>query len=115
MARPRKLTRRSPSTAKRLAYTARAGYMPLRNATTGQSEAHMFYTCYSKDGVSDASARPVSVFPRRRARRVAATWQEFGGLGPKRMKWASDGTAGMAPYGGSTIPTRCSARRIWFS
>ena len=30
---------------------------------------------------------------------VAATWQEFGGLGPKRMKWASDGTAGMPPYG----------------
>ncbi len=41
-----------------LAYTTRAGYMPLRNATTGQSEAHIFYTCYSKDGVSDASSRP---------------------------------------------------------
>src|SRR5437763_8747505 len=37
-----------------LAYTARAGYMPLRNATTGQAEAHLFYTCYAKDGVSDA-------------------------------------------------------------
>ena len=35
-----------------LAYTARAGYLPLRNATTGQSEAHLFYTSYSKDGVS---------------------------------------------------------------
>ncbi|MGA1997453.1 MAG: hypothetical protein ABSH45_16890, partial [Bryobacteraceae bacterium] len=41
-----------------LAYTARAGYMPLRNATTGQSEAHLFYTSYTKDGVSDSSARP---------------------------------------------------------
>jgi carboxypeptidase C (cathepsin A) len=30
---------------------------------------------------------------------VAATWQEFGGLGPKRMKWATDGGAGVAPYG----------------
>src|ERR1035438_9582270 len=30
---------------------------------------------------------------------VAATWQEFGGFGPKRMKWASDGTAGPPPYG----------------
>jgi carboxypeptidase C (cathepsin A) len=29
---------------------------------------------------------------------VAATWQEFGGLGPKRMKWANDGTAGLPPY-----------------
>ena len=41
-----------------LAYTARAGYLPLRNATTGQSEAHVFFTCYAKDGVSDAAARP---------------------------------------------------------
>jgi carboxypeptidase C (cathepsin A) len=81
-----------------LAYTARAGYMPLRNATTGQSEAHLFYTCYAKDGVSDQAARPVLFFLGG-APGVAATWQEFGGLGPKRMKWANDGTAGLAPYG----------------
>ena len=80
-----------------LAYTARAGYMPLRNATTGQSEAHLFYTCYAKDGVTDASARPLLFFLGG-APGVAATWQEFGGLGPKRMKWANDGTAGMPPY-----------------
>ncbi len=81
-----------------LAYTARAGYMPLRNATTGQSEAHIFYTSYTKDGVSDASTRPVMMFFGG-APGVAAAWQEFGGLGPKRMKWAADGTAGTAPYG----------------
>ena len=79
-----------------LAYTAHAGYMPLRNATTGGSEAHIFYTAYSKDG-SDASARPV-VFFLGGAPGVSAAWQEFGGLGPKRMKWAEDGTAGSAPY-----------------
>src|ERR1039458_964296 len=45
-----------------LAYTARAGYMPLRNATTGQSEAHLFYTCYAKDGVPDTAVRPVLFF-----------------------------------------------------
>jgi carboxypeptidase C (cathepsin A) len=81
-----------------LAYTARVGYLALHNATSGQSEAHVFYTCYAKDGVSDASARPVLFFMGG-APGVASTWQEFGGLGPKRMKWASDGTAGMAPYG----------------
>ncbi len=80
-----------------LAYTARVGYIALRNATTGQSEAHLFYTCYAKDGVSDASARPVLFFLGG-APGVAATWQEFGGLGPKRMKWSNDGTAGMPPY-----------------
>ena len=81
-----------------LAYTARVGYMPLRNATTGQSEAHLFYTCYAKDAVSDGAARPVLFFLGG-APGVAATWQEFGGFGPKRMKWANDGTAGPPPYG----------------
>jgi carboxypeptidase C (cathepsin A) len=81
-----------------LAYTARVGYLALRNATTGQSEAHVFYTCYAKDGVSDSATRPVLFFMGG-APGVAATWQEFGGLGPKRMKWSSDGTAGMPPYG----------------
>ena len=86
-----------------LAYTARAGYLPLRNATTGQSEAHLFYTCYAKDGVTDASVRPV-VFFLGGAPGVAATWQEFGGLGPKRMQWANDGTAGQPPYRWSDNP-----------
>lgn len=84
-------------TGEAIAYTARAGYLPLRNATTGQSEAHVFYTCYAKDGATDASARPVLFFLGG-APGVAATWQEFGGLGPKRMKWANDGTAGLPPY-----------------
>jgi len=80
-----------------LAYTARAGYLPLRNATTGQSEAHLFYTCYVKDGETGAPVRPVLFFLGG-APGVAAIWQEFGGLGPKRMKWANDGTAGLPPY-----------------
>src|SRR5579872_1831390 len=80
-----------------VAYTARVGYLTLRNATTGQAEAHLFYTCYSKDGVSDESVRPV-VFFLGGAPGVAASWQEFGGLGPKRMKWASDGSAGSPPF-----------------
>jgi carboxypeptidase C (cathepsin A) len=86
-----------------LAYTARVGYIALRNATTGQSEAHVFYTCYAKEGVSDASVRPVLFFMGG-APGVAATWQEFGGLGPKRMKWSNDGTAGMPPYGWADNP-----------
>jgi carboxypeptidase C (cathepsin A) len=86
-----------------LAYTARAGYMPLRNATTGQSEAHLFYTSYAKDGAAGTSARPILFFVGG-APGVAAAWQEFGGLGPKRMKWAADGTAGLPPYGWTDNP-----------
>ena len=80
-----------------LAYTARAGFLSLRNATTGQSEAHLFYTCYTKDGVTGAPVRPILFFLGG-APGVAAAWQEFGGLGPKRMKWANDGSAGLPPY-----------------
>src|SRR6516164_4650079 len=58
-----------------LAYTARAGYLPLRNATSGQSEAHLFYTAYSKDGAADDSSRPV-VFFLGGAPGVSAAWQE---------------------------------------
>ncbi len=86
-----------------LAYTARAGYMALHNATSGQSEAHLFYTSYSKDGVSDASVRPLLFFFGG-APGVSAAWQEFGGFGPKRMKWASDGTSGDPPYGWTDNP-----------
>jgi carboxypeptidase C (cathepsin A) len=75
-----------------LAYTARAGYLPLRNATTGQVEGHLFYTCYARDGVSDSAARPL-VFFLGGGPGVSAAWQEFGGLGPKRMKWTSEGSA----------------------
>ena len=86
-----------------LAYTARTGYLPLRNATTGQSEAHIFYTAYAKDGVSDAWSRPL-VFFVGGGPGVSAAWQDLGGLGPKRMKWAGDGGAGMPPYGWTDNP-----------
>jgi carboxypeptidase C (cathepsin A) len=73
-----------------LAYTTRAGYMPLRNATTGQTEAHLFYTSYAKDGVTDAAGRPILFFVGG-APGVATSWQEFGGFGPKRMRPAEGG------------------------
>ncbi|HEX7484829.1 MAG TPA: hypothetical protein VF332_01650, partial [Vicinamibacterales bacterium] len=81
-----------------LVYTTRVGYLPLRNATTGLSAAHLFFTYYAKDGVADASTRPLVVFLGG-APGVSSAWQEFGGLGPKRMKWPMDGTAGLPPYG----------------
>jgi len=77
------------------AYTAQAGFLTLHNATTGQSEAYVFYTSYAKEG-SDSASRPL-VFFLGGAPGVAASWQEFGGLGPKRMK------EGM-PYGWSENP-----------
>jgi carboxypeptidase C (cathepsin A) len=68
-----------------LAYTARAGFLPVLNATTGAPEAHIFFTAYAKDGVSDVSTRPIMFFFGG-GFGVSPAWQEFGGLGPKRMK-----------------------------
>ena len=34
-------------------YTARVGFMPIRNATSGAAEGHLFYVYYSKNGVTD--------------------------------------------------------------
>jgi carboxypeptidase C (cathepsin A) len=82
-------------------YTVRTGYLPLRNATSGQSEAHLFFTYYSKD--NGGMGRPVMFFVGG-APGVAASWQEFGGLGPKRMKWAAEGGAGSPPYGWADNP-----------
>ncbi len=67
-----------------IAYTARAGFLPLVNATTGMTEAHIFFTSYMKDG-SEESSRPILFFFGG-APGVSAAWQEFGGFGPKRMK-----------------------------
>jgi len=86
-----------------LAYTAQAGYLPVRNATTGQIEAQIFFTSYVKDGAGDASVRPI-VFFFGGGPGVSAAWQEFGGLGPKRMKGIGTGTAPSPPYGWTDNP-----------
>lgn len=85
-----------------IAYTARAGYLPLRNATSGDIEAHIFYTFYARDGVGEAASRPVMFFLGG-APGVAAAWQEFGGLGPKRIRFAENG-APAVPYGWEDNP-----------
>ena len=77
-------------------YTARAGFIGLRNATTGQVAARLFVTSYTKDGAS-GPRRPVAAFVGG-APGFAAAWQELGGFGPKRFKLAADGTAGAPPY-----------------
>jgi carboxypeptidase C (cathepsin A) len=70
-----------------LAYTTRAGFLALRNATSGAAEAHVFYTFYAKDG--ESAGRPVMFFFGG-APGMSAAWQEFGGLGPKRIKADSE-------------------------
>ncbi|HEY7855623.1 MAG TPA: hypothetical protein VIC32_04205 [Terriglobales bacterium] len=78
-----------------VSYTARAGYMPINNATTGQPEAHIFYTYYSVTGAT--GDRPV-LFVLGGAPGSAASWLELDGFGPKRLAVGADGTADLPPY-----------------
>jgi len=34
-------------------YTAHVGFLPIRQATSGVTEGHLFYVYYSKNGVTD--------------------------------------------------------------
>ena len=90
-----------------LAYTTRAGYLPLYNATTGQSEGRLFYTFYAKEEVTDPSTRAL-VFFLGGAPGVSAAWQDLGGLGPKRMKPMSDTEA--PSYGWADNPSTLLAQ-----
>ncbi|MGH9408469.1 MAG: hypothetical protein ACRD1V_03360, partial [Vicinamibacterales bacterium] len=42
-----------------IAYTAHVGFLPVKNATSGIVEGHLFYVYYSKDGVTENSKRPL--------------------------------------------------------
>jgi carboxypeptidase C (cathepsin A) len=78
-------------------YTARVGFMPIRNATSGVSEGHLFYVYYAKDGVTDKSKRPVW-FLFNGGPGAATIWLHMGAFGPKVVKMQPNGLALPPPY-----------------
>jgi carboxypeptidase C (cathepsin A) len=78
-------------------YTARVGFLPIRNATSGQSEGHLFYVYYAKDGATDKSQRPVW-FLFNGGPGAATIWLHMGAFGPKVVKMAATGLALPPPY-----------------
>ncbi|MGH9394541.1 MAG: S10 family serine carboxypeptidase-like protein, partial [Terriglobales bacterium] len=84
-----------------IAYTARAGYMAINNATSGEPEAHLFYSYYARNG--GAGDRPLA-FLFGGGPGEAASWLELGGFGPKRLELQADGSAGLPPYRWSDNP-----------
>ena len=71
--------------------------MPIRDATTGISEGHLFYVYYAKDGVTDKSKRPVW-FLFNGGPGAATIWLHMGAFGPKVVKMQPDGLATPPPY-----------------
>jgi carboxypeptidase C (cathepsin A) len=78
-------------------YTANCGFIPIRNATSGVSEGHLFYVYYAKDGVSDKSKRPLW-FLFNGGPGAATIWLHMGAFGPKVVKMNPDGLAPPPPY-----------------
>jgi carboxypeptidase C (cathepsin A) len=80
-----------------LRYTATTGYLPIRNATSGDIEARIFFIAYTLDGVSDAARRPLMI-SFNGGPGSSSVWLHLGALGPKRVRMNDDGTMPAAPY-----------------
>ena len=81
---------------KTLRYTATAGMMPLKNADTGETEAHIFYIAYTLDG-QQPERRPLT-FSFNGGPGSASVWLHMGAIGPKRVRMQPDGMMPAPPY-----------------
>src|SRR5208283_3074178 len=94
-----------------LHYKTTAGRMPIRNAA-GETEAQMFYTAYTLEGVSDPAKRRL-VFAYNGGPGSSAVWLQMGAIGPLRVKLNDDGSLPAPPY--KMVPNggRGWTRRTW--
>jgi carboxypeptidase C (cathepsin A) len=81
--------------AKRLAYTARAGTITLRN-DQDEPSARVFYTAYTLDG-ADPSKRAIT-FLYNGGPGSSTMWLRMGSFGPIRVVTADGGMTGPPPY-----------------
>lgn len=80
---------------RQLSYTTTAGFMPIKNAVSGETEARIFYMAYTLD---DAPAGRPLMFSFNGGPGSASVWLHMGALGPKRVKMLDDGSMPPAPY-----------------
>jgi carboxypeptidase C (cathepsin A) len=76
-------------------YTATAGFMPIRNDRTGETEARIFFIAYTMD--DPPPGRPL-MFSFNGGPGSASVWLHLGALGPKRVKMLDDGMMPPPPY-----------------
>ncbi|HMQ02719.1 MAG TPA: hypothetical protein PKD26_02225 [Pyrinomonadaceae bacterium] len=82
---------------RQLNYTVTTGFMPIRNAVSGETEGRIFYMAYTLDGVTNKRSRPV-MFSFNGGPGSASVWLHLGALGPKRVKMLDDGLMPPPPY-----------------
>jgi carboxypeptidase C (cathepsin A) len=88
---------------RQLNYTTTTGFMPIRNAQTGETEAKIFYIAYTLDAENAAAndvkrARRPLMFSFNGGPGSASVWLHLGALGPKRAKMLDDGMMPPPPY-----------------
>ncbi|MDE2083191.1 MAG: hypothetical protein KGI90_17735, partial [Burkholderiales bacterium] len=82
-----------------LAYTATAGHLIARDATSGVAEASMFYVAYTADGAdpADPAARPVT-FLYNGGPGSASVWLHLGSFAPVRLATGVPATTAATPF-----------------
>jgi len=81
---------------KTLAYTARAGVIPLKDEFD-ETEAEVFFTAYELDGIENRSSRPLT-FAFNGGPGSASVWLHMGALGPKRVVMEPEGWMPKPPF-----------------
>ena len=81
---------------KRVAYTATAGTLVLRDED-GAAKASIFYIAYTRDGVSDRARRPLT-FSFNGGPGSSSVWLHLGLYGPRRVLMDDEGRALPPPY-----------------
>ncbi|MFZ1702319.1 MAG: hypothetical protein WBO10_07790 [Pyrinomonadaceae bacterium] len=80
---------------RQLNYTATTGFMPIKNAVSGETEAKIFFMAYTLD---NAPARRPLMFSFNGGPGSASVWLHLGALGPKRIKMLDDGMMPPPPF-----------------
>lgn len=80
---------------RQLNYTVTTGFMPLKNAITGEVEARLFYMAYTLD--NPPAGRPL-MFSFNGGPGSASVWLHLGALGPRRVRMMDDGMMPPPPY-----------------
>ena len=81
---------------KTLAYTAKAGYLPIKDVDGG-IDALLFHTYYTLDGIDDPKDRPLLI-AFNGGPGSSSVWLHLGTIGPKRIAMLPDGSLPPPPY-----------------
>lgn len=81
--------------SRQLNYTVTTGFMPLKNAVSGDVEAKIFYMAYTLD--NPPAKRPL-MFSFNGGPGSSSVWLHLGALGPRRAKMLADGMLPPPPY-----------------